>query len=397
MTAIGLSPIPRRFAALSVAHAPGQQRTVNPPSDATLVDFSHGDVSAFPPPPAAVEAVAEGVRQGGRWAYTPYRGSADARTYLAGRLAELTGREIDPAGEVLITPGTQASLFLALSAVVERGDAVAIGSPDYFAYRKITQYLEARPVDIHLVYRDAHRPGEFNLQELGDAFAGGARVFVFSNPNNPTGVVYGRDHLRDLCGTANDYGACVIVDQLYCRQIFDGRPYTHLRGIDSSFDNCITVLGPSKTESLSGYRLGAAVGPRALVDRMEALQGLLTLRAPGYSQAALMRWFAEPDGWLAERVAAHRAIRDDLMEVIAASEVATARRTEGGSYVFLRLGTLDGRLDEFVSRLHAEAGVVVTRGLEFGDYPSEVRLNFSQDHTAAVAAVRRLISFAETF
>ena len=220
---------------------------------------------------------------------------------------------------------------------------------------------------------------------------------MFSNPNNPTGVVYGRDHLRDLCEIAKAYDAWVIVDQLYCRQIFDGRPYTHLRGLDSGFDNCITVLGPSKTESLSGYRLGAAVGPRALVDRMEALQGLLTLRAPGYSQAALMRWFAEPDGWLAERVAAHRAIRDDLMEVIAASKVGTARLTEGGSYLFLRLGTLDARLDEFVSRLHAQAGVVVTRGLEFGDYPSEVRLNFSQDHAAAVAAVRRLISFAETF
>ena len=392
-------PSPRRCAPLNVHHAPAQQRSARPARDApALVDFSHGDVAAFPPPQHAVEAVERAVRQGGRWAYTPYRGSAEARTHLAHHLGLLTNSEIDAEREVLVTAGTQAALFLALAAVVERGDLVAIGSPDYFAYRKIARYLEAQPLDVHLDYRDPARPGEFDLTELRAAFAAGARVFVFSNPNNPAGVVYAPDHLRAVCRVAAEYAGLIVVAQLYCRQIFDGRPYLHLRDQRSGFGNCITVLGPSKTESLSGYRLGVAVGPGALIDRMEALQGLVTLRAPGYSQAALTGWFTEPDGWLEKRVAAHQVIRDDLMAVIDGSGgVASARRSEGGSYLFIRLDSIRGRLDEFTARLYDETRVVVTRGSEFGDHPDEVRVNFSQDRASARAAMERMVAFAERF
>jgi aspartate/methionine/tyrosine aminotransferase len=367
------------------------------PDPAKLVDFSHGDVTAFPPLPTAVDAVARGVHQGGDWAYTPYRGNTEAREHLAQHIGHLTGRDIDTQREILVTPGTQASLFLALSSVVERGNLVAIGSPDYFAYRKIIQYLEAKPVDVRLRYRTTNLPGEFDLDQLRDAFARGARVFVFSNPNNPVGVVYSREHLDEVRRIAEDYGALVIVDQLYCRQILDGRPYTHLRALSSEGENCVTVLGPSKTESLSGYRLGVTVGPAEIIDRMEALQGLVTLRAPGYSQAALTQWLVEPKGWLAARIAAHQQIRDDIMRVVASSEFISARPTEGGSYLFVHVSTIRGRVDEFVTRLRGESQVIVTRGLEFGNYTDEVRLNFSQDRSNAVAAVERMTDFAARF
>lgn len=393
-----LPPAPSRFKHLDTSFAPGQQPAAAGFAQGMRpMDFSHGDVDSFPPPRDATEAVHAAVTAGARWAYSPYRGHAKVRTVLAGRLARVTGREIDPERELLISAGTQASLFLALSALVERGDEVAIAAPDYFAYRKVTQYLEARPVEVPLHYRDHDAPGELDLEALRRAFAGGARVFVLSNPNNPTGVVYARGHLEKVCAAAAEFDGFVVVDQLYCRQIFDGRSYTHLRSLGVAAGNSVTLVGPSKTESLSGFRLGVAIGPGDLLDRMESLQGLMTLRAPGYSQAALGTWLSEPDGWLDQRVSAHQAIRDELAAVIDESDLVTARRTEGGSYVFLHAPTINGRLDEFVDRLRSEVGVVVTRGREFGDFDDAVRLNFSQDHGASVAAVERLVQFARRF
>jgi aspartate/methionine/tyrosine aminotransferase len=151
-------------------------------------------------------------------------------------------------------------------------------------------------------------------------------------------------------------------------------------------------MGPSKTESLSGYRLGAAFGSPRIIDRMEKLQAIVSLRAPGYSQAVLNTWFAEPASWMDERIALHRAIRDDLLSKLSAVEGLQARRPEAGSYLFPKLPALDVSTQEFVRILRQQAAVTVTPGSEFGPHSLEsVRLNFSQDHKAAVHAIERIV------
>ncbi|MGE0781735.1 aminotransferase class I/II-fold pyridoxal phosphate-dependent enzyme [Mycolicibacterium sp.] len=387
---------PARFRHLDSSHAPGQQRAgARARAGDRPVDFSHGDVGAFPPHPAAAEAVHDAIAVGATWAYSPYRGHREVRSRVADRLGELMGLAIDPDRHLLVSAGTQAGLYLAMSSVIERGDRVGIVAPDYFAYRKITEFLEAQPVDVTLHYREHGRAGEIDLESLTSALDSGVRTIVFSNPNNPTGVVYEPSHLLRINATLAEYGAFAIVDQLYARQIFDGRAYTHFAGLDGAADRTLTLIGPSKTESLSGFRLGVTIGPEPIISRMETVQGLVTLRAPGYSQAVLTTWLAEPPGWLDDRVAAHQRIRDELMAVIQASDAVMARPTEGGSYLFIHIPAVAGDLDAFVESLRVEDGVTVTRGTEFGSFPDAVRLNFSQDRTAAVAALRRLVDRAQ--
>ncbi|WP_245866054.1 aminotransferase class I/II-fold pyridoxal phosphate-dependent enzyme [Prauserella marina] len=377
---------------MSADHAPGQERS-EVPEGLRHVDFSHGDVSAFPPPPEVVDAVTAALRDGGRYAYSPYRGHLFARELIAPRLSAFLGEPVDPGSEIIVTPGTQGGLFLALSSLVERGDKVAVVAPDYFANRKIVEYLEATPVPVELGYRTAAgEPALLDLEGLRAAFQSGARLLVFSNPNNPTGAVYTPGDIEAIAGLAAEFDAFVVVDQLYSRQIFDGRAFTHLRA--HTRERCLTLLGPSKTESVSGCRVGVAVAPGPVVERMEQLQGIVSLRAAGYTQAALEPWFAETEGWLDQRIAAHALIRDELHEVFTGSGDVAARLTEGGSYLFLDVPAAKGRIDEFVARLRTEAAVTVTRGPEFGDFPASVRLNFSQDHQAAVDAARRIAAVA---
>ncbi len=364
----------------------------------TPVDFSHGDVDAFTPTPGSFDAFAEGVRKGGKQAYTEYRGAAAIREDLAGKLAAFTGAPVDAADGMILTPGTQGALFLAIASTVGRGDKVAVVQPDYFANRKLVEFFEGEIVPVRLDYMDAGIEAGLDLAQLEDAFRRGARVFVFSNPNNPAGVVYSRAEIRQIADLAGRYGVTVIADQLYARLRYADAAYTHLRasGIDPA--NVITIMGPSKTESLSGYRLGVAFGAPKLIERMEKLQAIVSLRAAGYNQSVLRTWFSEPEDWMAERIRRHQAIRDDLLKVLRAAEGVAARTPQAGSYLFPRLPELAVAPADFVRILRHQADVVVTPGTEFSPHAADsVRLNFSQDHTAAVKAVERMVELVRRY
>ncbi|HLS68445.1 MAG TPA: pyridoxal phosphate-dependent aminotransferase [Kiloniellales bacterium] len=362
------------------------------------VDFSHGDVDAFPPTPGSFEVFSEGVAAGARQAYTEYRGLLSIRLKLGERLASFTGAPVDGEEGLIVTPGTQGALFLAVASTVGRGDKVAIVQPDYFANRKLVEFIEGEILPVAMKYEDTSTQAGIDLDQLESAFKAGARVFLFSNPNNPVGVVYSRKEIEAIAALARQYGATVIVDQLYARLLYEGTPYCHLRAEDIDPEKVITIMGPSKTESLSGYRLGVGFGSKEIVSRMEKLQAIVSLRAGGYSQAVLRTWFDEPGGWMEQRIRDHQAIRDDLLRVFRGVSGLQVRTTEAGSYIFPRLPRLAVSGAEFVGILRQQAEVIVTAGTEFSPHAGDsIRLNFSQDHAASVAAVERIAALVERY
>ena len=99
-----------------------------------------------------------------------------------------------------------------------------------------------------------------------------------------------------------------------------------------------------------------------------------------------------------QRIADHKAIRDELLQVISSHPGCWARATEGGSYLFMELPELTVTLTQFVKLCRQQASVTVTPGTEFGpQFTNCVRLNFSQDHKAAVAAVERICQMVERY
>jgi aspartate/methionine/tyrosine aminotransferase len=404
-----MTSLETKFAKLGTDHAPGQEvrqgkgagaALIGEPLPGTPVDFSHGDVNdtAFPPAPGALDAFVAGEHRGGSQAYTEYRGAAALREKVAQRLSAFVGRPIAADQELIITPGTQGALFLALGATVNAGDRIAIVRPDYFANRKLVTFLGAEVVPVRLDYLGVSDRAGLDLAELEAAFKSGVKTFLFSNPNNPTGVIYSPDEIARIAGLAEQYGATVIADQLYSRLVYSGQTFTHLAAAGIAPERVLTIMGPSKTESLSGYRLGVAFGAAQLVDRAEKLQAIVSLRAPGYSQAVLGTWFDEPAGWLAERTRKHEAIRDDLIAAFRKVEGLSVRSPEGGSYLFPKLPPLTIPLHDFVTALRVQANVIVTPGTEFSPETTDsIRLNFSQNHEAAVKAVERIAQLIERY
>ncbi|MEO8543457.1 MAG: pyridoxal phosphate-dependent aminotransferase [Betaproteobacteria bacterium] len=403
-----MSSIEVKFAMLATDNAPGQEGRQKAGNLGSLlrggpiagkpVDFSHGDVNAFEPTPGAFEAFVAGVQAGAEQAYTEYRGKKNIRDHLAAKLAEFTGAPVSSDDGLIITQGTQGALFLAVASCVTAGDKVAIVQPDYFANRKLVQFLGAEIVPVKLNYLAATENAGLDLGQLEDAFKAGAKVFVFSNPNNPVGVVYSHEEINDIARLARRHAATLIVDELYSRLVYSGNSYAHLRANPHAPENVITIIGPSKLESLSGYRVGSAFGTSALIDRMEKLQAIVALRAGGYSQSVLRTWFAEPAGWLQQRIALHQEIRDALLSRLRAVDGLDVRTPQAGSYLFPRLPELAASTLNFVTILRDQAGVVVTPGSEFGPYSTDsIRFNFSQDRDAAHQAIERICALIERY
>jgi aspartate/methionine/tyrosine aminotransferase len=399
--------IDEKFSALEADNAPGQEvRQVTSNLNDIMrgkkfsgvpVDFSHGDVDAFPPIPGSSEAWQKGFDKGGKQAYTEYRGAARIRESLAKRLGAFTGSPISADKELIITPGTQGALFLALGATVSIGTKVAVVEPDYFANRKLVKFFDGEIVPIPLHYQGSPSANGPDLNQIEDAFKSGAKVFVFSTPNNPTGLVYSSHSIIEISTLAAAHDVTLIVDQLYSRMLYSGEVYSHLRACEIQPENLITIMGPSKTESLSGFRLGTAFGTARLIERMERLQAIVTLRAAGYNQAVLNTWFQEPEGWMEKRIREHEAIRDDLLKIFGAADFLTAT-PQAGSYLFPQLPPLDVEPKLFIKLLRHQAGVTVTPGTEFAPgYRDSIRLNFSQDHTAAVEATERIVKMVEIY
>lgn len=396
-----------KFKLLEADNAPGQEVRqsvgdlnsimIGEKLDGLFVDFSHGDVDAFPPAPGSDDAWGKGFCRGGKQAYTEYRGDAEIRKRLSVSLSKYTNSSILAENELIITPGTQGALFLALGATVTKGTKVAVVMPDYFANRKLVVFLGGEVIPIALNYKETQSKIGLDLHQLENAFKSGTAVFVFSTPNNPTGFVYSSTTINQIAALAAAYHVILIVDELYSRMLYSAEEYTHLCACDVVPENLITIIGPSKTESLSGFRLGVAFGTPKLIDRMERLQAIVSLRAAGYNQAVLNTWFQEPAGWLENRIRKHEAIRDELLKVFNEANLKTTC-PRAGSYLFPQLPPLNVGLQTFVRLLRYQANVVVTPGTEFDPGRTDsIRLNFSQDHTAAVAAAKRIVKMAEIY
>ena len=400
-----MDQLQEKFSKIGVDNAPGQENRqvvneitlIGEKIPGALVDFSHGDVNAFEPIPGTLDEFIAGVELGAEQAYTEYRGKGIIRNDLCKKISNFTGISIST-DQMIITPGTQGALFLAMGSMIGPGDKIAIVEPDYFANRKIAHFLDAEIISIPLDYLKSDVQAGLDLIQLEEAFKAGVKVFLFSNPNNPTGSIYSSDEIKSIASLTQKYNVSVIADELYSRQIYDSISYVHFCDQKNQPENLITIMGPSKAESLSGYRLGVAFGSLKIISRMEKLQAIVSLRAGGYSQAVLRQWFNEPKGWMEERTQAHQNIRDELLALLQPVEAIKVRSTQGGSYLFIKITNLKVGILEFVKILRIQANVIVTPGTEFGSqFIDSFRINFSQDHQSAIDGIKRTIQVIERY
>jgi aspartate/methionine/tyrosine aminotransferase len=353
------------------------------------LNLSHADVERYPPPDWALPTIAEAVRNGAE-VYTPSRGSADVRTQVAEQLSFLLRIEVDPERHLVLTPGTQSGLFTTFASLVDQGDVVALPDPDYMDTERMLRFCSGQVTHIPMRRGGAGGRWSLDLDALADRARDGACLLALSHPNNPTGAVLTESETQRIAEIACQYDLLVVVDELYARLVYDEQPFHHLVSQPGMRERTVTLVGPSKTEQLSGFRLGCVVAPATVIERIEQVLEISAVRAPAYAQPMLVPWLRDTS-FVRSRVEEYQRLRDTAYLALDAVECVDVACPPGTSYIFPSVRAL-GRSDLEVARLLLEqAEVVVTPGGYFGPQGAgSFRICFAQDKGALERALERL-------
>lgn len=353
-------------------------------------DTTHFDTVRFPPPDWALKAFTAAA-QDGVLAYTSYRGNHDVLNSLADSLTGLTGVTFDPQSELIITTGTQGGLFATLSAVVDEGDRVLLMDPDYLFSERILRFLGAEIVSVPLIEGPATQP---DLEALERAIKQSQpRLLLFSHPNNPTGAVYSAEVIARIAELAVRHDLMVVVDELYCRLTYDGKPFAHLVAQPGMRERTITLFGPSKTESLTGYRIGVVAAPAAVMPAIEDVQSIMSLRAPAYSQQVLHSWIRDDGEWLAARLRQFDSLRQATAEAFRSLPWLKLFPQRGTAYMWPDVSALGESDSTIATALMRDAGVLVSPGYQFGERgKGHFRVCFARDMREWGPVLERMLS-----
>jgi aspartate/methionine/tyrosine aminotransferase len=354
-----------------------------------LLDTTHFDTVRFPPP-AWIQAEMATAIDNGSWAYTPYRGAPEVLESLAGPISNFLGSDVG-AENLALTPGTQGAIFTTLSAIVNEGDLVLLADPDYLFCERILEFLGARIERIPLLF-DTDEP-TLDLELIEKLSAEKPKLLMFSHPNNPTGSIYSEAMIARVAELAVEGDFLVMVDELYSRLVYGDAPFHHLRTQPGMPERSITLLGPSKTESMSGFRIGVIVAPNSVIQNVEQCLAMTSLRAPAYSQRLLGRWLTNDSDFLAERIADLEALRDMTVAKLGAVPGLHMHPQNGTAYLFVDVSAFGATDVEIAGALQREARVIVSPGYQFGAQGTgHFRICYARDEAEWSAALDLMVT-----
>ena len=197
--------------------------------------------------------------------YTPIQGYPALRAAIAGELERVSGIDdysLNVGHNVMVTAGTQNALFAASLLTCQEGDDVVALDPMYVTYEATWQIAGANLMRVPTPRENGFR---LDVEALKKAVTPKTKAIVFANPNNPTGVVMTRTELEAIAEIAIANDTWVIADEVYAAQTFE-KPHISIAALPGMKDRTITTGSLSKSQAMTGWRMGWICGPEKLID-----------------------------------------------------------------------------------------------------------------------------------
>ncbi len=258
--------------------------------------------------PSEIIDVAVAALRDGRNQYAPGWGVPALREAIAQHQKRFYGLDFDPDSEVLVTTGATEAIAATLLALVDPGDEVIALEPYYDSYTACIAMAGGRRVPVTL------RAPDFRLDvdALRAAVTSRTRLLLINSPHNPTGTVLTDDELRVVAEVACEHDLVVVTDEVYEHLTFDGVAHRPLAAYDGMRERTLTVSSGGKTFSFTGWKVGWAVGPAALVSAVMMAKQFLTFTSGAPLQPAIAAALALDDGYYERLRTALESKRDRL-------------------------------------------------------------------------------------
>jgi aspartate aminotransferase len=359
-----------------------------------LVDFGAGEPH-FPTPrhikDAAIAAIDANFTR-----YTVVQGIPDVRKAIVERHACDFGSDygID---EAIFTTGGKQALFNAIQVLVDHGDEVVLPVPYWVSFKDIIQYAGGKPVFLETSEAENFR---ITADAIEKAITPLTKAIILNSPSNPAGSVVSAVDLERIVQLAHSRGIYLLLDECYVYLNYSGKPVS--AGAFQWAKEHMVILGSlSKTYSMTGWRAGYALAPKAIVANLSKLQSQSTSNAASIVQKAAIAALTGSQECVCEFRAEFIELRDHILARLAEIPSVTCTRPEGAFYVYPNISAfLDPKgsrggvrtATELATRLLHEGHVVTVPGEAFGT-GEHIRMSYPVTRQAIDEGVRRLGDF----
>jgi len=256
---------------------------------------------------AAVTAVNSALNQ-----YAPGIGMPAVRQAIASHAARFYGQKLNPETEVLVTAGATEGVFAAILGLTDPGDEVIVFEPVYDTY--VPNLVMAGVTPRYVPLRG--EKWSFDPDELARAFNRRTRAIIVNTPHNPTGKVYSREELRVIADLCQKHNVIAITDEVYEHILYDDATHTRLATLPGMEDRTLTISTLGKTFSVTGWKIGWAIGPAALVNAANQAHQFITYAVASPLQAAAVTALNLPLSFFERLRASYQARRDRMVGIL---------------------------------------------------------------------------------
>ena len=343
----------------------------------------------FDPPKAMLDRLEE-ISHIGPHQYPITMGAPNFRQALAKKCGRFMGRTIDPETEVVVTIGSTEAMVDTIFALTNPGDKIIMFSPYFENYRAQAIFADCEPVFVPL------NPPEFNFDPavLEDAFKQGAKAILICNPSNPSGKVFTEEELKFIADLCIKYDTYAIMDEVYEHIVYAPHKHIYMNSLPGMWERTVSCSSLSKTYSVTGWRLGYAVAPQNLMDRIKQYHDFNTVGAPSPLMEAAVVGLEMPDSYY-EEFGAHYAHMKQIFTDGLKSIGIPFTDPQGAYFVLANIGPYmkPGQSDvDFCVEMTEKVGVACVPGTSFfnEDVRDIVRVHFAKKDETLYEALNRL-------
>jgi aspartate/methionine/tyrosine aminotransferase len=325
--------------------------------------------------------------EAGRTRYNPPAGVPALRAAIAADAGQRRGIEIEPS-QVVVGPGAKPALFFPTLALVRPGDEVIYPDPGFPTYAAMIGVAGGVPVPVPL---SEAADFAFDLAAFDRLVNDRTRLIILNSPSNPTGGVMPMAALERIAEAALRHDAWVLSDEIYTRLVYSGEAAPSIAQLPGMAERTVICDGFSKTYAMTGWRLGYAICPEPLAERVALLLTHSVGCTATFTQHAGLEALTGPQEPVDAVVAEYERRRDVLVAGLNEIPGVTCRLPQGAFYVFPNVMAFDRTSDGLANYLLEEAGVAVLPGTAFGTGgEGYLRLCFANSMARLRAAVTRI-------
>ena len=341
--------------------------------------------------PANIREAAKRALDRGATHYSPTVGIPELRAAIATDATARKGFGVSP-DRVVVVPGGKPVMFFAILALVNEGDEVIYPDPGFPIYESMANYVGAVAVPCPIRQENGFR---LDPAELASLVTARTKLVIINSPANPTGGVSTRQDLERIAAVAREHDLTVLADEIYGRTLYEGE-HVSIASLPGMAERTIVLDGFSKTYAMTGWRLGYAIVPEALVTPFSRLIVNSVSCTNAATQWAGVEALTGPQDAVDAMVAEFKARRDIIVDGLNSIPGITCLRPSGAFYVFPDISATGLTGAELADRLLNEGGVSALAGTAFGHVSvHHLRFSYANSRENIVEAVRRTRAVVE--